>query len=495
MLVRVHTGTLVGIDAHPVFVEANFVKGLPGFDVIGLPEAAVRESRVRVKAALDANGFELPKRRILINLAPGDVRKTGSSFDLAIAIAVLAACGRCAAERLKNTLVVGELSLDGQIRPVPGVLSQLRSAIDRGLSSAIIPEANGEEASIVRAFEPKVARHLREAVGFLDGHQDLPAPQARTYQLNALEDMADLQGQPMVRRALEVAAAGEHHLLMLGPPGAGKSMAAKRLGTLLPAPTGQEALEIATIASASSSTCPGLRRGKARPFRAPHHQSSASAIIGGGQPIHPGEVTLAHRGVLFLDELAEFRRDAIEGLRVTMEEGEVLVSRARERLRLPASSLVIAAMNPCPCGHQGNPKRDCVCSDEQVARYRARLSGPLLDRFDIQLLVPPVDTRLLCSSKKQESSAQIRSRVQSARQRLREDWSDIHAPADLATRCEPAALDMLDRASKRLALSARGYIKALRLGRTIAAMDNSKRIARRHLAEAIQYRVLDRKSA
>lgn len=494
MLVRVHTGTLVGIEAQPVFVEASFVKGLPGFDVIGLPEAAVRESRVRVKAALDANGFSLPKRRILINLAPGDVRKSGSSFDLAIAVAVLAACGRCASERLNETLIVGELSLDGQIQAVPGVLSQIRAAISHGLSSAIIPEANEAEASIVRDIQPRVARHLREAVGYLEGHQSLPAPRPSALRRRCGTDMADLQGQPTVRRALEVAAAGGHHLLMLGPPGAGKSMAAKRLGSLLPPPSAEEALEIATIASASSSNCAELRRGQARPFRAPHHQSSSSAIIGGGQPIQPGEVTLAHRGVLFLDELAEFRRDAIEGLRVAMEDGEVLVSRTRERLRLPARSLVVAAMNPCPCGHHGNPKRNCSCSDEQIARYRARLSGPLLDRFDIQLLVPPVETHLLRSRNKQETSATIRARVEQTRERLDSEWSDATSPAELAARCSKEAITLLDQASARLALSARGYIKALHLSRTIAAMCAVDQISPEHIAEAVQYRVLDRQA-
>jgi magnesium chelatase family protein len=353
MMSVVQSGSLCGVEALGVRVEASPIRGLPGFDIVGLPEAGIRESRVRVLAALRNCGFELPEKRFVVNLAPADLRKSGSSFDLGIAIALLAQCGLCAPNRLDETLIIGELSLDGQIRPVRGLLAHLRSARQRGLRAALIPEADSSWANLVEGMQIFCASHLNQAVAFLGGEQRLagPPPRPALTTAGADVDLRDVRGQQAAKRALEVAAAGNHDLLMIGPPGAGKTMLARRLPGLLPPPTPDEALEIATIASAG-----GLRTelslGSERPFRAPHHSCSDAALVGGGDPIRPGEVTLAHGGVLFLDELPEFRRGALEGLRPTMESGVAVIVRARDRACMPAKPLVVAAMNPCVCGYR-----------------------------------------------------------------------------------------------------------------------------------------------
>ncbi len=503
MMSVVESGSLCGVEAHGVRVEASPVRGLPGFDIVGLPEAGIRESRVRVIAALSNSGFALPEQRFVVNLAPADLRKSGASFDLAIAIALLAQCGLCAPNRLGELLIVGELSLDGQLRPVRGLLSQLRSARRRGLTEALIPTEDAAWAGLVGGMRLHCAEHLRDAVAFLGGERKLPGPPPRPLGDATREplDLCDVRGQQAAKRALEVAAAGGHNLLMIGPPGAGKTMLARRLPGLLPPPDPDEALDIATIASAAGLHVTLAGHGE-RPFRAPHHSCSDVALIGGGEPIRPGEVTLAHGGALFLDELPEFRRSALESLRPTMESGVAVIARARDRACMPAQPLLIAAMNPCPCGYQGHPRRICRCTPDQVQRYRGRVSGPLLDRFDLHVALPPLSVREVERGAPGEPSAQVRQRVCAARrfeaERKQRRTERVDAPLHgvpilrLAAELEPAALQFLHRTMTQLELSLRAYVKVLTVSRTIADLEHSEAVRLPHVAEAIQYRLFDR---
>lgn len=483
MIANVHTGTLLGVQACGVRVEASPVRGLPGFDIVGLPETAVRESRVRVLAAVHNSGFALPERRFAINLAPADLRKAGAALDLAIAVALLTASGLCPSQRLNETLLLGELSLDGRLLHTRGVLPQLRSAQQRGLRQAIISPDDQRSGALLTSLQVRTAAHLGQVIRYLTGQGNLPlASTPATLHSPPADplDLSDVQGQECAKRALEIACIGRHNILLIGPPGTGKTMLAQRLPGLLPPPSPLERMEIATIASAAE--LPELHP-HSRPFRSPHHSCSQTALVGGGSPLRPGEVTLAHGGVLFLDELPEFRRSVLEALRPTMESGEVHIVRAQQRITMPAAPLVVGALNPCPCGYAGDPQHVCRCTPLQLARYRNRISGPLLDRFDMHLQLGRIPVAALRQQAHGDRSPTVRKRVAQACA-----FAAKTGPAPLAA----DALTLLQLTIERLGLSLRAYHKTLRIARSIAQLAQAQQVTRAHVAEAIQYRVLDR---
>ncbi|HEU4406133.1 MAG TPA: YifB family Mg chelatase-like AAA ATPase [Polyangiaceae bacterium] len=506
MLATTATTTLFGLEAHLVRVEVECCPGPSGFELVGLAEASVRESRVRIRSALAQLGVGLDEYRLVVNLAPGDLRKGGSGFDLAIALAALAALGRVPAEALAGFLLLGELSLAGDVRPVPGLLPQLLFARRLGFASALVPAANGAEAAAVAGVRAWLAPTLGAVVDHFERgvhlHRARPsgAPAAEAPEG---EDLADVRGQAAARRALEIAAAGHHHLLMVGPPGGGKTMLARRLAGVLPPLSEDEALEVSAVHSVAGLLSPERGLLARRPFRSPHHTASDAGLVGGGYPPRPGELSLAHQGVLFLDELAEFRRSALEALRQPLEDGEITIARARSRARFPARPLVVAASNPCPCGYHGDGRGRCACSPEAVRRYLGRLSGPLVDRFDLHVALPPVDVGSLASPGSGEASAAVRARVEEARARqlarakaggLRAALNASLSPVELAAVATPDAEGrrLLLAAVDRLGLSARAYGKALKVARTIADLAGAERVGAAHLAEAIGLRPFDR---
>ncbi|WP_394826381.1 YifB family Mg chelatase-like AAA ATPase [Pendulispora albinea] len=512
MLATTLSATLIGLQAQLVRVEVEVTRGVPSFELVGLAEATVRESRVRVKSALAHLGVDLSEYRIVMNLAPADLPKTGSAFDLAIAVATLGALGVVDEESFADTLLLGELSLAGTVQSIRGALALLIGVRSCGVTKVIVPACNEGEAGLVPGIEVRAARTLQHVVAGLCGDEILPLarPAWDETQPQAPDDLSDVRGQLHARRALEIAAAGGHNLLMVGSPGAGKTMLARRLPSVLPALSVDEALEVTAIHSVARAMGDfgllGQARGplsSMRPFRAPHHTVSEVGMVGGGGEVRPGEVSLAHHGVLFLDELPEFRRAALEALRQPLEDGVVSITRAHATATYPARPLVVAAMNACPCGYYGDGTSRCSCTLERIRTYRGRVSGPLLDRMDVQVALPPVHVPSLTSAKPGESSTVVAARVRAARavqseRMLRGETSmptnaTLHA-SELARVAGTSAesISLLTKAATKYGLSARAYGKILRVARTVADLAGATAVSREHILEAIQLRLLDR---